>query len=55
MGEDGKLEQQQQQQHQHQQMTLVCPMLPCWDETDDGVPPPCRVNLLVESIQQNHP
>mmetsp|Transcript_13400 Transcript_13400/g.17355 ORF Transcript_13400/g.17355 Transcript_13400/m.17355 type:complete len:445 (-) Transcript_13400:132-1466(-) len=23
-------------------MTLECPVLPCWDEDDDGVPPPCR-------------
>jgi hypothetical protein len=22
-------------------MTLECPVLPCWDETDDGVPPVC--------------
>ena len=26
----------------NKKMTLSIPMLPCWDETDDGVPPPCR-------------
>jgi hypothetical protein len=23
-------------------MVFECPVLPCWDEEDDGVPPPCR-------------
>ena len=56
MGEDGKPEQQHQHQHQHQQMTLVCPMLPCWDETDDGVPPPCRgESAWWKVFNKNHP
>ena len=28
--------------NEKQEIVLHCPMLPCWDESDDGVPPFCR-------------